>query len=205
MTFEPLAKHLPVISEMSSDTTIPKFAGDLIYTTRANRMSDLESKSIQSIILNEPKRADRYWFLHVDIVDDPFRLDYKFTELWPKKIFRIDFIIGFKVPPRINDYFKQILEQLSEEKKINLVSSHPSLGKYSIRSDFRLVHIDRRVVKNLDLGIIDRTAINMYYRIKQLGLSDINAFGLEANIVTVEKIPLTIPSSVKVPVIRKLS
>jgi KUP system potassium uptake protein len=204
LTFEPLAKHLPVISEMSSDVTIPKFAGDLIYVTRANRLSDLESKSIQSIILNEPKRADRYWFLHVDIVDDPFRLDYRFTELWPKKIFRIDFILGFKVPPRINDYFKQILDQLSEDKKINLISSHPSLGKYNIRSDFRLVHIDRRVAKNLDLGIIDRTAINMYYRIKQLGLSDINAFGLEANIVTVEKIPLTIPSSAKVPVIRKL-
>jgi len=203
MTFEPLAKHLPVISEMSDDKTIPKFAGDLIYTTRANRLSDLESKTIQSIILNEPKRADRYWFLHVDIVDDPFRLEYKFTELWPGKIFRIDFILGFKVPTRINDYFKQILDQLSEEHKINLVSSHPSLGKYNIRSDFRLVHIDRRVVKNLDLGIVDRTAVNMYYRIKQLGLNDVNAFGLESNIVTVEKIPLTIPSSAKIPVIKK--
>lgn len=203
MTFESLAKHLPVISEMSNDKTIPIFAGDLVYVTRANKLSDLESKSIQSILLNEPKRADRYWFLHVDIVDDPYRIEYKFTELWPKKIFRIDFIIGFKVPPRINDYFKQILEHLSEEKKINLVSSHPSLGKYNIRSDFRLVHIDRRVAKNLDLGLIDRTAINMYYRIKQLGLSDINAFGLDANMVTIEKIPLTIPSSVKVPKIHK--
>jgi KUP system potassium uptake protein len=202
MTFEHLAKHLPVLSDVSSDQTIPKFAGDLIYTTHANRFTDLESKTIQSIILKRPKRADRYWFLHVDILDDPFKLEYRFTELWPGKIFRIDFYVGFKVPPRINDYFNQILDHLSEEKKINLISSHPSLGKYNIRSDFRLVHIDRRVARNLDLGLFDRLALYFYYELKQLGLSDIKAYGLDANMMTVETIPLTIPSSAKIPVIK---
>jgi KUP system potassium uptake protein len=204
MTFEPLAGYLPIISELSHDKTIPKFAGDLVYTSHANILTDLESKTIQSILMNQPKRADRYWFLHVDVVDDPYRLEYKVTELWPKKIIRIDFYLGFKVQPRINSFFKQILNHMSDENSIDLISSHPSLNKYNIRSDFRFVHIDRRVAKNLDLKFFDRLAINMYYRLKQMGLSDINAFGLDANNVTVEKIPLTIPNLVKVPIISKV-
>jgi KUP system potassium uptake protein len=204
LTFEPFGNYLPIIAEMSTDKTIPKFAGDLVYTTHANRLTDLESKTIQSILTTHPKRADRYWFLHVDFVDDPYRLEYKVTELWPKKIIRIDFVLGFKVQPKINAYFKQIQNHLSDENAIDLISSHPSLSKYNIRSDFRFVHIDRRVAKNLDLAFFDRIAINMYYRLKQLGLSDINAYGLDSNNVTIEKIPLTIPSSVKIPLISKL-
>jgi KUP system potassium uptake protein len=204
MSFEPLAGYLPIISEMSQDKTIPKFAGDVVYTTHANSITDLESKTIQSILMNQPKRADRFWFLHVDIVDNPYRLEYKVTELWPKKVIRIDFYLGFKVQPRINAYFKQILNHLSDENILDVRSSHPSLNKYNIRSDFRFVHIDRRVAKNLDLGFIDRIAINLYYRFKQMGISDINAYGLDANNVTIEKIPLTIPSSVRVPLISKI-
>jgi KUP system potassium uptake protein len=204
MSFEPLAGYLPIISEMSNDKTIPKFAGDVVYTTHANSMTDLESKTIQSILMNQPKRADRFWFLHVDIVDHPYRLEYKVTELWPKKVIRIDFYLGFKVQPKINAYFKQILNHLSDENILDVRSSHPSLNKYNIRSDFRFVHIDRRVAKNLDLGFIDRIAINLYYRFKQMGISDINAYGLDANNVTIEKIPLTIPSSVRVPLISKI-
>ena len=205
MTFESLAKHLRSFrNEQRQDyTDVCQGILFILHAPGTGRLIFI-TKSIHLYYSERTKRADHYEFLHVDIVIDPLKLEYKFTEFWPGK-FSIDFILGFKVPTRINDYFKQILDHLSEEHKINLVSRHPSLNKYKIRSDFRLVHIDRRVVKNLDLGIIDRTAINMYYRIKQLGLSDINAFGLDANIVTIEKIPLTIPSSAKVPVIRKLS
>lgn len=203
ITFEKLKNYLPVISDMSYDETIPKFAGNVVYTTHADRQTDLESKTIQSILTRHPKRADLYWFLHVDIIEDPYMLEYKVTNLWKSKIWRIDFYIGFKMQPRINDYFQQVLQHLSDEGKISLISNHPSLKKHHILNDFRFVQIDRRVKKNNELGFFDRIALMFYYRFKQIGISDINAYGLDASLVTTELLPLTIPSKARVPIIAK--
>jgi len=204
ISFFKLKPYLPIISDLSEDVTIPKFAGNLVYTTHANYTSDLEAKTIDSLINRNPKRADHYWFLHVDIVDNPYMLEYKVTEMWPGKITRIDFYLGFKVQPRINEYFKQVLKHLSDEGKIDLLSTHPSLRKHNILSEFRFVNIDRSVAKQVDLGFLDGLALNLYYRIKQMGLSDINAYGLDSSQVTVEHIPLTLPTrKSRTPIIQK--
>jgi len=205
ISFYKLDKYLPIISDLSEDESIPKYAGNLVYTTHADNASDLEAKTIDSIINRQAKRADMYWFLHVDMVDSPYTLEYKVTELWPGKVIRIDFYIGFKVQPRINEYFKQVLNHLSDEGKVNLISRHPSLKKHNILSEFRFVHIDRSVVRQVDLGLFDGMALNLYYRLKRAGLSDINAYGLNTSLVTVEQIPLTIPSKTKIPFIMKRS
>jgi KUP system potassium uptake protein len=204
ISFHRIKPFLPIISDLSEDESIPKFAGNLVYTTHANYVTDLEAKTIDSLINRNPKRADRYWFLHVDIVDNPYMLEYKVTELWPGKIIRIDFYLGFRVQPRINEYFKQVLNHLSDEGKIDLLSTHPSLRKHNILSEFRFVHIDRSVIKQAELGFFDGLALNIYYRLKQWGLSDINAYGLDSSLVTVERIPLTLPTrKSKTPIIQK--
>lgn len=203
ITFENLKENLPVISDISEDETIPKFASNLVYTTHADKISDLESKTIQSVISRRPKRADIYWFLHVDIVDNPYTLEYAVTELIPGKIIRIDFFLGFKVQPQINVYFRQVLNHLLDEGKINLLSRHPSLAKRKILSDFRFVEIDRRVTSQIELGFWERTALKLYYQLKWIGIRDIDAYGLDASLVTVERIPLTIPSSITYPFIMK--
>lgn len=203
ITFEKLKEYLPVISDLAKDETIPKYAGNVVYTTHADRMTDLETKTIQSILSRHPKRADLYWFLHVDIIDDPYMLEYKVTDLWEGKIWRIDFYLGFKMQPRINDYFQQVLQHLSDEGKISLESTHPSLKKHHVKNDFRFVQIDRRVMNPVELRFFDRVALTLYYRFKQMGISDINAYGLDASLVATELLPLTIPSKIKVPFIMK--
>lgn len=203
ITFEKLKEYLPVISDLAKDETIPKYAGNVVYTTHADRMTDLESKTIQSILSRHPKRADLYWFLHVDIIDDPYMLEYKVTDLWEGKIWRIDFYLGFKMQPRINDYFQQVLQHLSDEGKISLESTHPSLKKHHVKNDFRFVQIDRRVMNPVELRFFDRLALMLYYRFKQTGISDINAYGLDASLVSTELLPLTIPSKMKIPFISK--
>jgi KUP system potassium uptake protein len=204
ISFHKFKPYLPILSDLSEDESIPKFAGNLVYTTHANYTSDLEAKTIDSLINRNPKRADRYWFLHVDIVDNPYMLEYKVTELWPGKVTRIDFYLGFKVQLRINEYFKQVLKHLSDEGKIDLLSTHPSLRKHNVLSEFRFVQIDRSVKKQAELGFFDSLALNLYYRLKQWGLSDINAYGLDSSQVTVEHIPLTLPTrKTKTPIIQK--
>jgi KUP system potassium uptake protein len=115
ITFDKIEKYLPFMEDISNDETIPKFSSHLVYTTHANNRTEIEAKAIQSIMNLQPKRADVYWFLHVDIVDNPYTLEYKVTHLIPKKVIRVDFYMGFKMQPRINEYFKQVLAQLEQE------------------------------------------------------------------------------------------
>lgn len=201
ISFLAIKDYLPVLNDLSSDEAVPKYASQLVYTTHADLLTDIEEKTIYSLIKRLPKRADVYWFLHVDILDEPNTIEYKVTELWEKKIYRIDFYLGFKVQPRISDYFNQVLLTMSEEGKINLVSQYPSLKKYQIPADFRFVHLDRQVSKIIDLPFHERFTLNMYYLLKRIGIGDVRAYGLDKTMVSVEMIPLTIPVKSKSPLI----
>ena len=67
---------------------------------------------IYSIFQKQPKRADTYWLLHVNGVDEPNRFEYQVTQIIPGVLIRVDFHIGFKVEPKINLYFREVLEDL---------------------------------------------------------------------------------------------
>ncbi len=194
ISFIEIGPQLPVLASLSNDSTIPKLTDNLVCITHADNTEDIEAKSLESIIKRNPaKRAGCYWFLHVDILDAPYTLEYKETELYKGKVFRIDFYIGFKQPLRLNDYFKQITSILAQEGKIDHVSSFPSLRKYNIPVNYTFLNIDRSVFRRTELPYFDDLALNMYYRLKRIGIDDIKAFGLESNQVITEYLPLTIP------------
>ncbi len=199
ITYAKIEDYTGILTDLSNDKTIPKFSSQLVYTTHADNYNEIEAKAVQSILNRSPKRADCYWFLHVDMVDNPYTLEYKVRHLVPNKIMRIDFFIGFKMEPRINDYFKQVLNQLSHEGVIDLVSTYPSLRKHNILADFKIVQIERRVARQIDLPYLDKLIINLYYFFKRFGVSDVNSWGLDSSIVTTEVIPLTIPNKRPVP------
>ena len=200
ITFEKIQKYLPVLSDLSKDTDVPKYASNLVYLTHADRKTDIEAKTIFSLLNRKPKRADVYWFLHVDILDEPFTAEYLVRELSPN-VFRIDFYLGFKVQPKIDTFFKQVVKTMESENKIVTISPFKSLNKYDIATDFRFVHIDRRVSHGIDLPFFEKLTINFYFLLRSIGWSDVRAFGLDAGLVSVEKIPLTIPERSKIVVL----
>ena len=120
-----------------------KYATNLVYIIKANRQDQVESKVIYSIFNKQPKRADTYWFLHIDRVDEPNRFEYKVNHIIPGVLIRIDFHIGFKVDPKINLYFREIVEDLVESGEINLDSSYDSLKKHGLKGDFKFILIER--------------------------------------------------------------
>ena len=88
---------IPLIKALSDDTAIPKYATNLVYLTSANNLDEIEEKIILSILNKNPKRADVYWFVHVDVLDEPYRLEYKVSAIAEEKVIRIDFRIGFRM------------------------------------------------------------------------------------------------------------
>ncbi|MFH1159851.1 MAG: KUP/HAK/KT family potassium transporter, partial [bacterium] len=187
--FIKIEPYLKIINSLSEDRSVLKYATNLVFLTRADKITDIEAKIIYSILNKQPKRADRYWLLHVDISDNPFLLNYEVRHLIPDILIKVDFRIGFKVQPRVNLFFRQVLMELSKMNQIDLTSSYASLRKFNIPGDFRFVVIDRVQNYDFDFAASEQLIMNLYDVFKRFGISDVKAFGLDTSTVTLETVP----------------
>ncbi|MBC7418589.1 MAG: KUP/HAK/KT family potassium transporter, partial [Pedobacter sp.] len=182
--------YFEIINELSNDISVPKFSSQLVYLTSANFKTEIESKIIYSIIQKEPKRADVYWLVHVDVVDEPYRMDYKVEFLIPGKLIRIDFKLGFRVEQRVNLLYRKVIEDLVKNGEVDITSQYTSLNKHKITGDFRFVILEKHLSKSTNLSLYERSIMDYYFILKKLSLSEERSFGLDSSYVDVEKVPL---------------
>lgn len=190
--FLKIDRYIDAITALAKDKSIPKYATNLVFLTKANRETDVESKIIYSILTKQPKRADTYWMLHIDILDEPHVLEYKVTQIIQGILIKVDFKIGFKVQPRVNLFFRQVLEEMSRNKEIDLLSHYDSLRQFNILSDFRFVVIDRIQNYDFDFPPREQFIMDLYTILKKFGISEVRSLGLDTSNVTVETVPLYI-------------
>ncbi len=188
--FVEIEDYYKIIKELSEDETVPKYASQLVYLTSANFNSEVESKIIYSILQKQPKRADMYWLVHVDVMDEPYTLDYEVDFLVPGKLIRIDFKLGFRVEQRINLLFRKVVEDLVKNGEIDITSQYESLNKHKIVGDFRFVVIEKLITRSNKLPFYETLVMNLYTYLKHMSLSEERGFGLDQSFVTVEKVPL---------------
>lgn len=192
LEFVNLKDYLPQLKQLSEDTSVPKYATHLIYMTSADYSSQVESKIIYSIFNKQPKRADIYWFVHVDVVDEPYTSEYNVNILVPGDVYRVEFRLGFRVEPRINLFFKRVVENMVMNKEVDIVSRYDSLNKQNVAGDFRFVVIEKFLSYENDLPFFEKIIMDAYFLLKKVSLSEGREFGLDTSSVTIEKFPLII-------------
>ncbi len=190
--FVKIKDFLPQLQEISADTSIPKNSTHLIYLTSANNPTEIEHKIIYSIFNKKPKRADIYWFLHVDVLDEPYRSDYIVHTIIPNEVIRIEFRLGFRVEQRINLMFRKVVEDMVKRKEVNIISRYESLSKNNIAGDFRFIVMSKFLSHDNDLPLVERLIMKGYFYLKKISLSEERGFGLDSSFVTIEKFPLII-------------
>ncbi len=200
--FLQIEQYVAIIKALAKDKSIPKYATNLVFLTKANRETDIESKIIYSLLNKQPKRADTYWMLHIDILDEPHVLEYKVTHIIQGVLIKVDFKVGFKVQPRINLFFRQVLEELAKNKEIDLLSHYDSLRPFNVSSDFRFVVIDRIQNYDFDFPPREQFIMDLYAILKRFGISEVRSLGLDTSNVTVETVPLYIDKETPVLLIR---
>jgi KUP system potassium uptake protein len=187
--------YFDILTDISEDESISKYCSQLVYLTSADFKSEIESKIIYSILQKEPKRADIYWLLHVDVVDEPFARDYKVEFLIPGKLIRIDFRLGFRVEQRLNILFRKVVEELVANGEVDITSQYRSLRKHKIAGDFRFILLEKHLSRFTTLNLYERTVMHYYLLLKRLSLSEQRSFGLDSSYVEVEKVPLIFVST----------
>jgi len=187
-----LNQYIEFLKELSEDNSIPKYSTHLIYMTSADRKDDVESKIIYSIFQKRPKRADIYWFLHVDTTDEPYTMEYKVRHIAPNDIIRVDFRLGFRVEQRINLFFRKVIENLVRNKEVDITSRYESLSKANVIGDFRFVVLEKYLSLENELPFLDKLVMEAYFYVKEFTSSEDKWFGLDTSSVKVEKVPLII-------------
>lgn len=195
--FVKIKDFLEILTNLSKDESIPKYATNLVYLTSANRRDEIESKVMYSLLQKFPKRADIYWFVHVDVLDEPYIMEYKVEEMVNDKVIHIDFRLGFRIEPRINQMFRQVVEELVKNNEVDITSRYTSLKEKNVIGDFRFVVIEKTLSYDNKLTFYEKFVLSAYDFLKMLSLPESKAFGLDTSSVTVENVPLVVKPSGK--------
>ena len=188
--FVKLKDYVSTIKDIKLDESIPKYATNLAFLSRAKRDDEVESKIIYSIMRSQPKRADHYFILNIINQEDPFTYKYSIDEIMPGTVYKVNFLLGFKIDRKINDYFNQVLFDMMKEGIIPDRSSHPSLRNHNIPPDLKYVIIDNVYINDFLLTVKEKITLNIYNFVKYIGSSDFKAYGLAPHNVLVESVPL---------------
>ena len=188
--FVDIGKYTPQLIELSEDDSIPKFSTHLIYLSKANTRSHVEEKIMRSIFSKKPKRADVYWFVHINRTEEPYTSDYEVSELVDDKVIKVSINLGFRIQPKTEIYFKKIVQELVANKELNLHIRPDGSSKYNHEPDFKFVVIEKFLSVENEFALSEGILLKSYFILKDMGLSDERAFGLDKSDVVIEHVPL---------------
>lgn len=198
LQFEDLDSYLGILRELSADSSVPKFATHLVFLTKANFNHQVEKKIMESILAKTPKRADIYWFVHIDRANEPYARDYTVEELSNDLVIKVNIRLGFRVQPRVHNFFRFIVDEMVARGEIDLKAKPEPYSKYNDEHDFKFVVLEKFLSADNELTVRDSFITNAYMALKHVSLSDIDAWGLEESDTVLEKVPLVVNPSQQV-------
>lgn len=201
--FVDLKYYVPLIQDLQADTTIPKEATNLVYMAVADSKRYIDSNIVYSIFKKRPKRADVYWFIHVDTVDSPYTSKYSVDTIIPKKCFFVRIKLGFKADHRVNLLFNKILHEMADNAEIDLVSHYDSLRKHSMPADFKYIILHSLASVDSEVSSFQNLIMQGYSIIKEHSLPTEEQYGLELANVAVENVPIMVGPAAKIRVKRE--
>lgn len=190
--FVPINDYIPVLKDVMVDESIPKEASHLVYLSMSSNKQLIDSNIMYSILRKRPKRANVYWFVHVDIVDDPYSKSFHVDTISPNEIFFVHLRFGFKVQHRVNAMFYDIVEQMVASGEVNIKSPYPSIRKHNIEADFKFILLHTRVSADTELTGFENWVVRTYRMLKKFSLPAFEDFGLEVSNIEEETVPILV-------------
>ncbi|MEO6228889.1 MAG: KUP/HAK/KT family potassium transporter [Ferruginibacter sp.] len=184
--------YINQINELSNDASIPKYATHLVYLTSADNPKEIEHKIMYSVLNQKPKKADIYWFVHVDTLNDPYTSEYSVMHIIPNEIIRVEFRLGFRVAPRLNLMFRKVVEDLVANKEVNITSRYESQMRNNMIGDFQFVVMEKFLSQDNELPLMEKLIMKLHFWLKEISLSEERGFGLVSSNVVIEKFPLIV-------------
>jgi KUP system potassium uptake protein len=177
---------------LSKDLTYPKFATHLVYLTKSNIEDEVEKSILYSILQKQPKRADCYWLINVQVVEDPFRMDYHVNSLIKDDFIRVTFYLGFRVQQRISVFLRQVVTDMLQKGELKYTEKYHFMKESNGVGDFQFIYLEDVLSYESEENILEKFILNAQIAIKKWTANPEKWFGLDTSVVHAEKVPLII-------------
>lgn len=204
MKYVSLKELTDILLKVRNDLSIPKFATNLVYLTKTGKENEIESTISYSLLQKQPKRADIYWFIHIETLDEPYTSEYEIIPLAPGKILKVNIFLGFKVEQKINLFLKSIRDDLSKNNEIEVPSRYPSLKDLPIPGDCRYILIDRVLTADHAFNVKERLIMGLSNFIKYMAIPESKSYHIDSSNYILEKVPLGTPDKLNISLKRRL-
>lgn len=175
---------------LSNDEDIPKYATNLVFLSSAKNPKKVEEKILYSILQTQPKRANVYWFVHIETTDEPHTMEYEVNTISQDDVYKLNFRLGFRVQQRMNVFMKKVVEELVENEELTVYSRYHSVVSKYPTGDFRFVIIQEFLSNENELPWFEQIIMSVYLAVKRWVSSPKNWFGLDSDSVEEEQAPL---------------
>ena len=199
----PIEPSIDLLKRLSNDLEIPKYTTNLVYLTSSGSPRKVEQTAIQSILSGSPKRADIYWFVHVNVLDEPYAMRYHVDTIVRNDVYFLEFNLGFRVEPRVDYYFRQVVSELVKDGEVDVSERREQYYQANGIGDFRFLLLESFLSYDNDMPFVKRFVMKSYFNLKLLSVKETVNFGLDPSNVTVEMYPLVVTPVVHDKLIRE--
>ena len=189
--FLPVRDYLDQLYELREDTSYDLLADNLVFLTNDSSPDLLDRDILYSILDKHPKRARAYWFINLQVTDEPYTHSYTVNTFGTDFVFKVQLQLGFRVNQRVNTYLRQVVSDLIASGEMA-----PQEHRYSIYlhpgvvGDFRFCMIRKMLVPESNISRRDYRSMNAKYAIRRACGSPARWYGLENSSCIIEYVPL---------------
>lgn len=189
------------LCELSHDESYPLFATNLIYMTRVKANDKIKKNILYSILDKRPKRAKVYWFVTVNVTDEPYTAAYTTEMYGTNYIVNVQLYLGFRVSQRVNVFLRQIINDMMNSGELpRQPQKYTTIPDREV-GDFSFVMLQEELSPSTQINGFEKAIIQARLFLQKITITPANWFGLEYSDVVEEHVPLILG---KVP-IRRLS
>lgn len=195
-----LEDYIFKLEKLRKDEHFPIYAANLVYLTSKSKPGKVNNEIIYSILDKRPKRAQVYWFINVQVTDEPRTMAYTVENFGTDYVFKIQLRLGFRVEQKVSSYLRQIVTDLMESHEIKKqFQLYPTNSSNRNIGDFCFVLVREELANDTDLALYERIIMQFKLGIKKITVSPVSWFGLEHTDVKIEHVPLRlgIPKQIK--------
>ena len=196
-----LDEYTDMLTNLSHDENYPTYATNLVYMANVKYNKFIKREILYSILDKRPKRAKAYWFVTVNVTNEPFTAEYAVNTYGTKNVINIQLYLGFKKQTSVNVYIRQIVHDLIADGTIEAQPQEYTTTPGRDVGDFAFVIVQDVISPQTQLVRYEKWLVEARVRLQNLSSNPASWFGLEYADTIIERIPLILgrpnPSYIK--------
>ncbi|KJY62559.1 putative potassium transport system protein kup [Bombilactobacillus mellifer] len=180
------------LKNLSQDQSMPLYATNLVYLTHVHNGYKIKKDILYSILDKRPKRAQVYWFVTVNVTDNPYTTAYSVDTYNTNYMVNVQLYLGFRMEQKVNLFLRQIINEMMIKGELpRQPQQYTTIPDRSV-GDFTFVLIQEVLSPDTQLDNLKKNIIQARLWLQKYTVTPAIWFGLSYSDVIEERVPLAL-------------